>query len=350
LSQPRAFALTCPAPVPHSKTIVLGHGSGGRLSAQLIRDLFLPAFDNPWLRKLDDQAVIDAGKERIAFTTDAFVVTPLFFPGGDIGRLAVNGTINDLAMCGARPLCLSASFIVEEGLEMAELERIVASMAVAAKSADVPIVTGDTKVVSRGSADRLFITTSGIGIVPEGRCFSASAAKPGDSIILSGSIGDHGMAVLSVRENLELESSISSDTAPLHRLVESMAGAGEIHALRDPTRGGLAASLSEIASASGVGVEISARAIPIKENVRAASELLGIDPLFVANEGKLVAFLRSSDVEAVLCAMKSLPEGREATVIGRATEHRKHMVLLKTEIGGTRIVELPFSEQLPRIC
>jgi hydrogenase expression/formation protein HypE len=350
LSQPREFALTCPSPVPHSKTIVLGHGSGGRLSAQLIRDLFLPAFDNPWLRKLDDQAVIDSGKERIAFTTDAFVVTPLFFPGGDIGRLAVNGTINDLAMCGARPLCLSASFIVEEGLEMAELERIVASIAIAAKSADVPIVTGDTKVVSRGSADRLFITTSGIGIVPEGRCFSASAAKPGDAIILSGSIGDHGMAVLSVRENLEFESSISSDTAPLHHLVELMASAGEIHALRDPTRGGLAASLSEIASASGVGVEISARAIPIKENVRAASELLGIDPLFVANEGKLVAFLRSSDVEAVLCAMKSLPEGREATVIGRATEHRKNMVLLKTEIGGTRIVELPFSEQLPRIC
>lgn len=350
MSQPREFTLTCPPPAPHSKTIVLGHGSGGRLSAQLIKDLFLPAFDNPWLRKLDDQAVIDSGQERLAFTTDAFVVTPLFFPGGDIGRLAVNGTINDLAMCGARPLCLSASFIVEEGLEMAELERVVASMADAAKVADVPIVTGDTKVVNRGSADRLFVTTSGIGVLPEGRCFSASAAQPGDAIILSGSIGDHGMAVMSCRENLEFESSICSDTAPLHRLVEVMAGAGQIHALRDPTRGGLAASLSEIACSSGVGVEISAYAIPVKDHVRAACELLGMDPLFVANEGKLVAFVRSSDVDAVLCAMRSVPEARDAAVIGKAMGERQSIVLLKTQIGGTRIIELPFSEQLPRIC
>ena len=342
--------VVCPVPVTDRKTIELGHGGGGRLSSQLIKSLFVPAFDNPWLRKLDDQAVMEAGSERIAFTTDSFVVTPLFFPGGDIGKLAVNGTINDLAMSGARPLCLSAAFIVEEGLEMSELQRVVASMAEAARDAGVPIVTGDTKVVNRGSADKLFVTTSGVGCVPEGCCISASGAKPGDAIILSGSIGDHGMAVWSTRENLEFESSIVSDSAPLHRLVEAMIGAGEIHALRDPTRGGLAASLCEIATSSRIGVEIAANAIPVRENVRAACELLGIDPFFVANEGKLVAFVEPSSAAPVLSAMKAHPIGREAAVIGTATAQRTGMVLLKTEVGGTRIVELPFHEQLPRIC
>jgi hydrogenase expression/formation protein HypE len=241
-----SFTLACPLPLVDRKTIVLGHGSGGRLSAQLIKDLFVPAFDNAWLRKLDDQAVVETGGARIAFTTDSFVVTPLFFPGGDIGRLAVHGTINDLAMGGARPLYISCAFILEEGLPMEDLAKVVYSMAEASREAGVPIVTGDTKVVNRGSADKLFITTSGIGSVPGGCFISSSAAKPGDVIIVSGSIADHGMAVMSQRENLGFETPIYSDTAPLHRLVEAMMHAGEIHALRDPTRGGLAASLSEI--------------------------------------------------------------------------------------------------------
>jgi hydrogenase expression/formation protein HypE len=347
---PETFELTCPLPLADRKTVLLGHGSGGRLSSQLIRDLFLPAFDNPWLRKLDDQAVLEPGPTRIAFTTDSFTVTPLFFAGGDIGRLAVHGTINDLAMCGAQPLCISAAFIIEEGFAMDELARIVHSMAQAARDAGVPIVTGDTKVVNRGSADKLFITTSGIGNVPANCSISASGAKPGDAIIVSGSIADHGMAVMSQRENLEFESAIVSDTAPLHRLVDAVIRAGEVHALRDPTRGGLAASLCEIASSSRVGVEVIARAIPLRESVHAACELLGIDPLFVANEGKLVAFVAPSTAAAVLSAMKELPEGRDAAVIGTATDQRPGMVVLKTEVGGTRIIDLPLTEQLPRIC
>ena len=344
------FALTCPLPLRERKTIVLGHGSGGRLSSQLINDLFVPAFDNPWLRSLDDQAVLEMAGSRLAFTTDSFVVTPLFFPGGDIGRLAVHGTINDLAMAGARPLYIACAFILEEGLPMEDLSRVVRSMAEAARLADVAIVTGDTKVVNRGSADKLFVTTSGIGCVPPGCRISSSGAKPGDAILLSGSIADHGMAVMSQRENLELEGSIESDTAPLHRLVDAMIQAGEIHALRDPTRGGLAASLCEIAVNSGVCPEVVARAIPVKEPVRAACELFGIDPLFVANEGKLVAFVEPSSAAAVLAAMKELPEGQDAAIIGKVTDRKPGMVLLKTEVGGTRIIELPFSEQLPRIC
>ena len=344
------FALTCPLPLRERKTIVLGHGSGGRLSSQLINDLFVPAFDNPWLRSLDDQAVVEIAGSRLAFTTDSFVVTPLFFPGGDIGRLAVHGTINDLAMAGARPLYIACAFILEEGLPMEDLSRVVRSMAEAARLADVAIVTGDTKVVNRGSADKLFVTTSGIGCVPPGCRISSSGAKPGDAILLSGSIADHGMAVMSQRENLELEGSIESDTAPLHRLVDAMIQAGEIHALRDPTRGGLAASLCEIAVNSGVCPEVVARAIPVKEPVRAACELFGIDPLFVANEGKLVAFVEPSSAAAVLAAMKELPEGQDAAIIGKVTDRKPGMVLLKTEVGGTRIIELPFSEQLPRIC
>ena len=344
------FALSCPVPLTSHKTIVLGHGSGGRLTAQLVRDLFLPAFDNPLLRKLDDQAVVEIGSSRVAFTTDSFVVTPLFFPGGDIGELAVNGTVNDLAMSGATPLALSAAFIMEEGLAMEELSRVVASMSGAAKKAGVAIVTGDTKVVNRRSADKLFVTTTGIGAVPEGVFISASNARPGDAVLLSGTIADHGMAVMTRRESLEIEGDILSDTQPLHRLVAGMLQAGEIHALRDPTRGGLGTSLCEIAVSSKIGVEIEARAIKVREEVRGACEILGIDPLFVANEGKLIAFVKAESAPAVLAAMRELPEGRDSVEIGRAVEAHPGMVLLRTEIGGSRILDLPFGEQLPRIC
>ncbi len=345
-----AFALSCPVPITQHKTIVLGHGSGGRLTAQLVRDFFLPAFDNPALRKLDDQAVLDIGTSRIALTTDAFVVTPLFFPGGDIGRLAVNGTVNDLAMAGARPLFLSAAFIMEEGLPLEDLARITQSMAAAAAEAGVAIVTGDTKVVNRGSADKLFITTAGIGIVPDGVAISASNAQPGDVIIVSGTIGDHGMAVWSKREGLEFEGAILSDTAPLNALVDAMTAAGAVHTLRDPTRGGLGTSLCEIAASSSVGIEVDANSVPVREDVKAACETLGMDPLFVANEGKLVAMVEPGTADAVLQAMRSVPQGRDACIIGRVVAAHPKMAILKTEIGGSRVLDLPFVEQLPRIC
>jgi hydrogenase expression/formation protein HypE len=344
------FALSCPLPITERKQIVLGHGSGGKLSAQLVREFFLPAFDNEYLRKLDDQAVFEAGNARLALTTDSFVVTPLFFPGGNIGDLAVNGTVNDLAMSGAKPLYLSAAFIMEEGFSFDELRRVVAAMSEAARRAGVSIVTGDTKVVSRGSADKLFITTSGVGVVPCGLKISASCVRAGDDVILSGTIADHGMAVMSVREGMEFEGGIESDTAPLHALVAAMVNAGEIHALRDPTRGGLGTSLCEIAASSAIGVEVEAPAIPVDEQVKGACEMLGIDPLFVANEGKLVAFAAPETSGAVVDAMRKLPEGRKARVIGKATAAHPGMVLLKTEIGGSRILDLPFTEQLPRIC
>jgi hydrogenase expression/formation protein HypE len=346
----QGFALSCPLPITRHKNIVMGHGSGGRLTAQLVRDLFLPAFDNPQLRKLDDQAVLDVGGSRVAFTTDSFVVTPLFFPGGNIGELAVNGTINDLAMSGAQPLCLSAAFIVEEGLAMEELARVVEAMAQAARAAGVAIVTGDTKVVNRHSADKLFVTTTGLGLAPVEAAISASNARPGDSVLLSGTIADHGMAVMVQREGLDIEGEIRSDTQALHRLVAAMLAAGEVHALRDPTRGGLGTSLCEIADSSGIGVEIEARTIPVRDEVRGACELLGIDPLFVANEGKLVAFVAPNAADAVLSAMRGMPEGEDAVVVGRAVTAHPGMVVMKTEIGGTRIVDLPFNEQLPRIC
>jgi hydrogenase expression/formation protein HypE len=344
------FTLTCPLPVTDRKTIVMGHGSGGKLGAQLIREIFLPAFDNPLLNRLDDQAVLEAGGARIAFTTDSYIVTPLFFPGGDIGKLAVHGTINDLAMSGATPLALSAAFILEEGFPIEELRRVAASMAEAARAAGVPIATGDTKVAPRGAVDKLFITTSGVGLVPPGVNISASNARPGDKILLSGTIADHGMAVMSKRENLEFEGAIESDTAALHRLVADMIAAGEIHALRDPTRGGLAATLVEIATSAGIGVEAEAAAIPVREPVRGACELLGLDPLFVANEGKLAAFVAPESADRVLAAMRANPLGRDAVLIGEAVAAHAGLVLLKTEVGGTRVIDLPFGEQLPRIC
>ena len=344
------MTVSCPLPLGRHKTIVMGHGSGGRLSAQLVRELFLPAFDNAALRKLDDQAVLEAGGARLAFTTDSYVVTPIFFPGGDIGDLAVNGTVNDLAMAGARPLALSAAFILEEGLPMDDLARVVESVARAASRADVPVVTGDTKVVNRGSADQLFVTTAGIGIVPAGVEISASNARPGDAVILSGTIADHGIAVLSRREGLEFDGEVRSDTQALHRLVEAMIAAGEVRALRDPTRGGLGTSLCEIAAASRVGVEIDAAAVPVREPVRGACELLGIDPLFVANEGKLVAFVAPESAEAVLAAMRAVPEGRDAVRIGSAVADHAGVTLVRTEVGGSRVLDLPYHEQLPRIC
>ena len=342
--------MLCPVPITRHKTVVMGHGSGGRLTAQMVRELFLPAFDNAALRKLDDQAVLEVGGSRVAFTTDSFVVTPLFFPGGNIGELAVNGTVNDLAMSGAMPVGLSAAYIVEEGLAMEELARVVDAMAQAASAAGVPIVTGDTKVVNRHSADKLFVTSSGIGLVPTGITIAASNARPGDVILLSGSVADHGMAVMAQREALEIEGEIRSDTQALHRLVAAMLAAGEVHVLRDPTRGGLATSLCEIAEASGIGIEIEARAVPVRDEVRAACELLGIDPLFVANEGKLIAFIEPAQANAVLNVMRGRQEGRDAVAIGRAVEAHAGMVVMKTEIGGSRIIDLPFHEQPPRIC
>ncbi len=342
---------SCPAPLASSDKVLLGHGSGGKLTAELIRKLFLPAFANPLLAKLDDQAVITANGLRLAFTTDSFVVNPLFFPGGDIGKLAVHGTINDLAMGGAQPLCLSAAFILEEGLPMDVLERIVHSTQEAAATVGVAIVTGDTKVVEKGSGDGVFITTSGIGIVPEGVEISADHAHPGDCVLLSGSIGEHGIAVLAQREGLEFESPVVSDTAPLHTLVSAMlAVTRKIHCLRDPTRGGVSSALNELAAQSHVGIVIEEKAIPVREEVKGACELLGLDPLYVANEGKLLAITAPEVAEAVLTAMRAHPLGRQAQIIGTVTDAEPGLVLLRTAIGGTRIVDMLAGDQLPRIC
>lgn len=357
-SAAEAEALACPLPLPARDTILLGHGSGGRLSAELVRELFLPAFQNPVLAKLDDQAVLNINGTRIAFTTDSFVVKPLFFPGGDIGRLAVHGTVNDLAMCGARPLFLSVAFILEEGLPTETLRRVVESVREAARACGVEVVTGDTKVVEKGSGDEVFINTTGIGVVPEGVEISAERARPGDRILLSGSLGEHGIAVLAQREGLEFEHTVESDTAPLDSLVRAMleaaqrteAGLGAIHCLRDPTRGGLSSALNEIAARAGVGMQIEERRIPVREEVRGACELLGLDPLYVANEGKLIAVVASQAAGAVLAAMREHPLGREAAEIGEVTATDPGMVTLRTLLGTTRIVDLLAGDQLPRIC
>jgi hydrogenase expression/formation protein HypE len=341
---------SCPLPIFDHKQIVLGHGSGGKLTAQLIENVFLPAFGNSVLNKLDDQAVLALNGWRLAFTTDAFVVTPIFFPGGDIGHLAVNGTVNDLAMSGARPLYLSAAFILEEGLPMDDLRRVVASMHQAADQAGVQLVTGDTKVVNRGKGDQIFITTTGIGVIEKPIHISADRARPGDKVILSGYIGDHGMAILSQRENLEFEGVIASDTAPLHELVAAMLEVtNEVHCLRDATRGGVATVLHEIALRSRVGMLLRESEIPVRETVRGACEILGFDPLYVANEGKLVAVVDPGAADAVVARMRQINAGREARIIGEIVE-RPRMVLMKTEIGGTRVLDTLFGEQLPRIC
>lgn len=350
-SAPASLASSCPLPITQQEQIVLGHGSGGKLSAQLIESVFLPAFNNPTLNKLDDQAVLQINGSRLAFTTDAFVVTPLFFPGGDIGRLAINGTVNDLAMSGARPLYLAAAFILEEGLATDELRRIVQSMSESARDAGVQLVAGDTKVVNRGKGDKIFISTTGIGVIEKAVNISADRATPGDKIILSGFIGDHGMAILSQRENLEFEGVIKSDCAALHQLVNDMLEASlDIHVLRDPTRGGVATVLNEIAQRSKTGMLLRETDIPVHETVRGACEILGLDPMYVANEGKLVAIVPAQDADAVVDRMHQNPLGRDARVIGEVVREHAGMVLMQTEIGGTRVVDTLFGEQLPRIC
>lgn len=344
-------AMTCPVTAPDDSRIVLGHGSGGRLTASLLRKIFLPAFGNPWLDKLNDQAVLEIGGARLALTTDSFVVTPIFFPGGDIGVLAVNGTVNDLAMCGARPLYLAAAFILEEGMATEDLQKVAASMQKAAAEAGALLVTGDTKVVNRGKGDQVFITTTGLGVLESPATISADQARPGDQIILSGTLGDHGIAILSQRENLQFEGAIASDTAPLHSLVARMMEASrDIHCLRDPTRGGLASTLNEIAASSQVGMELDEDRIPVREGVQGTCEILGLDPLYVANEGKLAAVVAPEAADAVLEAMRGHPLGREARVIGRVVAGHAPMVLMKTSVGGTRIVDVLSGEQLPRIC
>jgi hydrogenase expression/formation protein HypE len=343
--------IVCPTPLQAKDTILLGHGSGGKLSADLVREIFLPAFQNSALEKLDDQAVVEIAGLRVAFTTDSFVVKPLFFPGGDIGSLAVHGTVNDLAMGGAAPLFLSAGFIIEEGLSMDVLRRIVDSMQQAASAAGVQVVTGDTKVVERGSADGLFINTTGLGIVPQGLRLSADQARPGDKVILSGCIGDHGIAILAQREGLEFESKIQSDSAALHLLVSEMLAASDgIRCMRDPTRGGLSSALNEIAAQSQVGIELREVTIPVRDEVRGACEMLGLDPLYVANEGKLVAIVSSTAACAVLEAMQRNPLGQEARIIGTVHQQRKGLVTMRTCLGTTRIVDMLAGDQLPRIC
>jgi hydrogenase expression/formation protein HypE len=340
--------------------ILLAHGSGGRLSHDLVEKLFVRYFDNPTLLQLDDAAVLDPSMSfaqaqdlRLALSTDSYVVSPLFFPGGDIGKLAVCGTVNDVSMSGARPLWLSAGFIIEEGLPLNDLERVVASMADTAQHAGVQIVAGDTKVVDRGSADRLFINTTGVGLVPAGVEIAGDRAQAGDVVLLSGTIGDHGMTIMTQREGLEFDSPLASDCAPLNDLVAHMlAGrqAGMIHCLRDPTRGGLATTLNELAERSTVGIEIEETAIPVLEAVRGACELLGLDPLYVANEGKLVAIVAPEAAEATLEALRAHEYGRDAAIIGRVSDEHPGRVVLRTALGARRIVDMLVGEQLPRIC
>lgn len=341
----------CPAPVTDHKHIVLGHGSGGKLTQDLIEKLFLPNFSNDYLAQLNDQAVLNVDGSRLAFTTDSFVVTPIFFPGGDIGRLAINGTVNDLAMSGATPRFIAAAFILEEGLATEDLARVVESMSRAVQESGVQLVTGDTKVVNRGKGDQVFITTTGLGIIERRIEISADRARPGDQILLSGTIGDHGMAIMSRREGLEFEGPIESDTAPLHSLVAVMLEASEqIHCLRDPTRGGVATILNEIAARSQVGMELDGLSIPVRESVKGACEILGLDPLYVANEGKLVAIVAPEAAGPVLDRMRSHPLGHDACCIGEVVAAHPRRVLVRTEIGGRRVLDVMLGEALPRIC
>ena len=327
------------------------HGSGGRAMAQLIEELFPAAFDNEWLRAANDNACFAVPNGRMVMATDSHVVSPLFFPGGDIGCLSVHGTVNDVAMSGARPLYLSASFILEEGFPLADLKRIVDPMARAAREAGVPIVTGDTKVVESGKGDGVFITTTGVGVVPEGVNISGDRARPGDAILVSGTLGDHGVAIMAQRESLGFETSIRSDTAALHGLVAAMVAAvPDIHALRDPTRGGLATTLNEIARQSGVGMMLREEAIPVREEVEAACEFLGLDPLYVANEGKLICLCAAEHADELLAVMRAHPLGAEAAIIGAVHEDPQHFVQMETGFGGKRIVDWLTGEQLPRIC
>ncbi len=338
-------------PLLNHDTVQMAHGAGGRLSADLFDKLILPRFTSRELDRLEDQAVLDLPPGRVAFSTDTFVVSPVFFPGGDIGDLAVNGTVNDVAMSGAEPMALSVGFVLEEGLPLVDFHRILCSMEAAAKTAGVRVVTGDTKVVGRGSCDGIFINTSGVGVVPPGLDLGAAHIAPGDAVILSGTLADHGMAVMSVREGLSFQSTIISDTCALNGLVRTIIETCPgVKALRDPTRGGAATTLNEFAKAAGVGIKLDERVLPVRDDVRGACEILGLDPLYVANEGKLVAVLPGETADRVVAAMRKREEGRDAVIIGRVVAEHPGHVTLKTALGAERIVDMPVGEQLPRIC
>lgn len=343
---------SCPLPLAGYPSIVMGHGGGGKLGSELVEHLFLPAFRNAALENLGDAAVLDLPSGRLAMSTDSFVVQPLFFPGGSIGELAVNGTVNDLAVSGANPKFLSASFILEEGFPLAQLAAIVEAMGAAARAAGVQIVTGDTKVVERGHGDGCYINTAGVGVLRDGVSVGPDRAKAGDAILVSGTIGDHGMAIMSVREGLEFESQIRSDCAPLNGMIGAVLDAAgtAVHAMRDPTRGGLASTMNEIALASGVGIEIDERRMPVRTEVQSACELLGLDPVFVANEGKAVFFVAPEAAENVLAVLRGHDRGRDAAIIGRVVAEHKGMLVARTEMGANRVIAMQIGEQLPRIC
>jgi hydrogenase expression/formation protein HypE len=351
LSPTNDLQVSCPLPFSRSNLIRLGHGSGGKLSADLIENIFLPALGNPILNQMDDAALLTLADHKLAFTCDSYVVNPIFFPGGNIGSLAVHGTVNDLAMFGAKPLWLSCAFILEEGLPIDDLQSIVASMRDACQQIGVQFVAGDTKVVNRGQADKIFISTSGIGVITGQQIPKANQAKPGDTVIVSGDLGLHGMAIMCAREEIELETEIESDSAPLHELVQSLLAATQsLHCLRDITRGGLASVTNELAVASGVGIELDECLIPIHPQVKAACELLGLDPLYVACEGRLLAIAEANDCETILEALRQNPLGQKAARIGRVVEDHKGRVVLRSQIGGKRILDKLSGEQLPRIC
>lgn len=344
-------SFVCPLPIEQYPTILMAHGGGGRLTHQLIEQLFVPAFSNALLAARHDGAVFQVQSNQLAFSTDSYVVHPLFFPGGDIGALAVNGTVNDLAMCGARPLLLSVGLIIEEGLPMDTLVRIVTSMRRAAQQTGVQLATGDTKVVDRGKGDGIFINTSGIGVIEHDRSISPASVRPGDCVLLSGDIGRHGMAIMAVREGLEFESTIESDCAPLFGIVQSLLEADvAIHCMRDLTRGGLASAMVEIAEASRLHIHLEEVGIPVNEDVKGACEILGFDPLYVANEGRFVSFVAAGDAERALALMRAHPLGSGAQIIGSVADDKAGMVTMKSRIGATRIVDMLSGEQLPRIC
>ncbi len=341
----------CPLPLRDYPHIVMGHGGGGKLSNDLVEHLFVPAFHNATLSSLADGATMTVGGQQLAFSTDSYVVRPLFFPGGSIADLAINGTVNDLAMLGATPLFLSVGMILEEGLPMNTLGNLVDILAAAARNAHVQVVTGDTKVVDKGHGDQIYINTSGVGLIPTGVDIAPQNARPGDRILISGTIGDHGMAIMSVREGLEFDSPIRSDSAPLNGLVADMLQCStNIHVLRDPTRGGVASSLNEIAKSAGVGIALDERQFPVRPEVAAACELLGMDPLYVANEGKLLAIVPPEDADAILETMRQHPLGQDAAIIGEVVSEHRGKVTSRTGIGGTRVVAMQIGEQLPRIC
>lgn len=332
-------------------TILLDHGSGGKVSHALFSDLVLPLFNSPELARQDDGAVFDVPAGRMAFSTDSYVVDPIFFPGGNIGDLAVNGTVNDISMCGAKPLYISCGLIIEEGFPLEDLRTILETMAASAKKAGVRIVTGDTKVVPRGKADKIFINTSGVGVIPEGVDVSGNRARPGDKVIVSGTIADHGITILSEREGLRFDSDVRSDSAPLNHMVQAILESGcEVHVLRDPTRGGLGTTLNEIAVQSGAGIRLYERDLPVRGSVQGTCELLGFDPLYIANEGKLIAIVPEADADKVLEIIRADEFGKEAVIVGEVTEADPGRVVLETLIGGTRIVDMLAGEQLPRIC